>query len=167
MAQKKKTSKKYYDLDSHVDEGVSIFKIIGTIIGVVLAFAAIYGLTILVINKGEKRPEAAEASISYEKILAGTSLSQSEDEYYVLFFNSEEDDELYEAMTEYRSAKDNTVYYVNLKEGLNKYVISEMVNVNVKSASDLRVKNPTVIKVKKGKIVDSRVGKNQILDYFK
>ena len=61
MAQRKKKTKntnKYYDLENNVDKGVSIGKIIGTIIGVVVFFAVIYGLTVMVLNKGEKRPEA-------------------------------------------------------------------------------------------------------------
>lgn len=168
MAQKKKNSNnsnKYYDLDSNIDDKVSIKKIIGTIIGVALFFAAIYGCTILVINKGEKRQPIGEASITYDKILAGSSLKQNEDSYVVVFYSN--DDEIFTAITDYEGTDKGTIYYVDLKEGLNKYVVSDKVNVNVNSASDLRVKNPTVIKVKKGKIVDSKVGKKNVLDYLK
>lgn len=169
MAQRKKKTKntnKYYDLENNLDTGVSIGKIIATIIGVLVFFAAIYGLTVMVLNKGEKRPEVGEATISYEKILAGSSLKQNEDTYLVLFFSTT-DDELYSAMVEYKGRGKGTIYFVDLEEGLNKYVISDNVKFNVKSAEDLRVKNPTLIKVNKGKIVENKVGKKNILGYLK
>ena len=122
MAQKKKETNKYYDLDSHVDAGISIKKIIFTIIGVGLFFGLVYGFTVLLNNRVEDRAPAAEASISYEKIMAGSSLNQSEKNYVVVFYTS--DDDIYEAITKYRREKDKTIYYVDLNEGLNKYVIS-------------------------------------------
>ncbi len=168
MAQKKKNNKntnKYYDLDNNIDTGVSIKKIIGTLIGVALVFAAIYGCTILVINKGEKRQPIAEASISYEKILAGSSLKQKEESYLVVFYSN--DDEIFSAITEYDGTDKGTIYYVDLSDGLNKYAVSDKTNFNVSNASDLRVKNPSLIKVNKGKIVDNKTGKKEILDYLK
>jgi len=159
------TNNKYYDLDGNLDSETSIKKIILTIIGVAIFFGAIYGFTVLVLNKGEKRQPVGEPSISYQKIIAGSALTQQEDSYVVLFFT--ENNDIYEAMTEYRSGGKNTIYYVDLKDGLNKYTISDNVNVNVSSASDLRVKDPTLIKVTKGKVTDYRVGKKNILDYLK
>ncbi|MBQ6539334.1 MAG: hypothetical protein IJL76_03565 [Bacilli bacterium] len=168
MAQRRKKTKntnKYYDLENNIDTGVSIKKIIGTIIGVALVFAAIYGCTVLVLNKGEKRQPVGEATISYEMILAGSSLKQSEDSYLVVFYS--DDDEIFNAITEYEGLGKEAIYYVDLTDGLNKYVISDKPNFDVKSAADLRVKDPTVIKVKKGKIVENKIGKKKVIEYLK
>ncbi len=159
------TNNRYYDLDENLDTKISIKNVILTILGVAIFFGAIYGFTILVLNKGERRAPVGEPSISYQKIIAGSALNQQENSYVVLFFT--ENNDIYEAMTEYRSSGKNTIYYVDLKDGLNKYAISDKVNVNVKSASDLRVKDPTLIKVTNGKVTDYRVGKKNILGYLK
>ncbi len=168
MAQRRKKTKntnKYYDLDNNVDTGISIKKIIGTIIGVAIVFALIYGCTVLVLNKGEKRQPFGEATISYEMILAGSSLKQSEDSYMVVFYSN--DDEVFNAITEYQGLGREAIYYVDLTDGLNKYVISDKPKFDVKNASDLRVKDPSVIRVKNGKIVESKVGKKQVIEYLK
>ena len=164
MAQKKKETNKYYDLDSNVDAGISIKKIIFTIIGVGLFFGLVYGFTVLLNNRVEDRAPAAEASISYEKIMAGSSLNQREKNYVVVFYTS--DDDIYEAITKYRREKDKTIYYVDLNEGLNKYVISNEAKTNVDKVSDLRVKDPTLIVVSDGKITNSKVGKESILGFL-
>ncbi len=98
-------------------------------------------------------------------ILAGSSLKQSEDSYIVVFYSN--DDEVFSAITEYQGLGREAIYYVDLTDGLNKYVISDKPKFDVKSASDLRVKDPSVIKVKKGKIVESKVGKKQVIEYLK
>ena len=164
MAQKKKETSKYYDLDSNVEAGISIKKIILTIIGVGLFFACVYGFTILLNNRGEDRAPAAEASISYEKIMAGSSLNQKEKSYVVVFYNT--DDDIYSAITKYRQEKEKTIYYVDLSDGLNKYVVSNEAKTDVSSVSDLRVKDPTLIVVTDGKITNSKVGKESILSFL-
>ena len=166
MAQKKKNNKKYYDLDKNMNEGMSKSTIVLTIIGVVAFFACIYGLTVMLMNKGEKREPTPEASISYDKILAGSSLIQNPESYVVVFYDVEDNDEIFSAVVDYKSRGKGSIYYVDLKDGLNSYVISDKNVLDVKSASDLRVKNPTLIKVKKGKITDSKSGKKDILGYL-
>lgn len=164
MAQKKKKKNKYYNLDENLDSSVSFKAVILTILGVVLFIGVIYGLTVLLNMRDEKRPEAPEASISYDKILAGSTLTRNEDEYYVIFYKY--DSEIYDAMARYRSEKRGKVYYVDLDEGLNKYVISDEVKTDVSSIEDLRVKDPTLVVVKDHKITDRRIGKTDIIDYL-
>ena len=164
MAQKKKNTNKYYNLDENLDTGVSFKNVIFTILGVALFIGVIYGLTVLLNMRDEKRPEAPEASISYDKILAGSTFTRNEDEYYVVFYKF--DAEIYDAMARYRSEERGKVYYVDLDEGLNKYVISDEVKTDVTSAEDLRVKDPTLVVVKNHKITDRKIGKKDIIDYL-
>ncbi len=164
MAQKKKKINKYYNLDENIDTSVSFKTVIFTIIGVALFIGVIYGLTVLLNMRDEKRPEAPEASISYDKILAGSTLTRNEDEYYVIFYKYDTD--IYDAMAKYRSEEKEKVYYVDLDEGLNKYVISNEVKTDVSSAEDLRVKDPTLVVVKDHKITDRKIGKKDIIDYL-
>ena len=84
------------------------------------------------------------------KILAVDSLKQSEDEYFVYYYDPKEED------TEIANSIYGTIekiYRVNLNDAFNSNYIGEPSGV-VDNIENLKVSNPTLIKVSFGKIVE-------------
>ena len=115
--------------------------------------------------KGERK-EIGPASIGYEKILAGSIFDTGEKDYLVVLYDREKETDITSAVSTYNTKHDVHVFYVDLADGLNKKVISDRMNTNVKDASDLEVKNPSLLKITNKKIVESVDGKNEIIDYL-
>lgn len=171
MAKKSKSkTKKNNDIrkiENDIDTGFSTsFKnIILTIVVVLAIFGLFYLLALYATSKGEKK-EIGPASIGYEKILAGSIFDREEEEYIVVLYDREEETDITSAVSSYNTKHDVDCYYVDLADGLNKSVISDRMNTDVKDASDLEVKNPSLLKVRKGKIIESVDGKSDIIDYL-
>lgn len=80
------------------------------------------------------------------KILASKIFEQAEESYYVYFYDfNSEDEKLASAIGNIS----DTVYRVNTNDGFNKNYVStsDKGNSNAKSLNDLKVINPTLIKV--------------------
>ena len=58
-------------------------------------------------------------------------------------------------------------YIVDLEKHINQQIVAEAGNIktNVNSVNDLKVENPTIIKVKNHKVVESIEGKENILNF--
>lgn len=145
----------------------NLFKIL--IIIIILVFV-VY-LVIAVMNGDFKKEEDSNkveeevtASIQNEKILASSIFDKPEKEYYVLGYDgSDEYWSGYYSMIydSYKSIVEEDIlplFWVDLSDGLNsKYVVSEdgESNPDVKdNYRKLKLKSPTLIRVKKGKAVD-------------
>ena len=109
-------------------------------------------------NKKENKEEETTTSSISNKILASDSLKQSDDVYYVYYYDStEEDNEVADSVY----GINETVYRVDLSDGFNTNFIGDPSGV-VDSIDDLKVSDPTVIKVESGKIVAFYSGKEEI-----
>jgi len=98
------------------------------------------------------------------RILAKNIFNQSEETYYVYFYNFSEADSGIESAI---SGKDLTIYRVDAGSALNQnYVTEENGNRNVTSISDLMVKSPTIIKIDADKVTAYYEGRNAILDFL-
>lgn len=163
----KKKNNKQYNLDEHLDMGLttSMKSVIFTILGVLLVFGCFYLLTLHMTAKGDKK-EIGPASIGYEKILAGSIFDTGEKDYLVVLYDREKETDITSAVSTYNTKHDVHIFYVDLADGLNKKVISDRMNTNVKDAKDLEVKNPSLLKITNKKIVESVDGKNEIIDYL-
>ena len=173
MNMKKKTKRKLYTTNTTSD--IEYSKIIKITIGVVLVLVLTYLITGLAtgeIKWGKKEDTTKEeASIQYEEIIAGEVLNRSGSEYYVFLFNFTDSSASY-----YLSLKDSYIkedkalpfYIVDLEKHINQQVVAEDGNIktNVNSVNDLKVENPTIIKVKNHKVVESIEGKENILNFF-
>ena len=84
-------------------------------------------------------------------ILAAETFKQKEEEYYVYFYDYEEENQ--EISSVVNGIKDLTVYKVNTRSALNKNYVSEESNKKAKNLSSLKVKAPTVVKVSGDTIV--------------
>ena len=97
------------------------------------------------------------------KILASESLKQSEEDYYVYYYDiSNENIEI----TEIVNNLNNTVYRVDLHDDFNANFVGEPSGI-VDTIENLKVSSPTVIKVSSEKIVSFYSGTDEIKESLK
>ena len=99
--------------------------------------------------------------------MAGSTFNMNRDKYVVVFYNRDSDDDITNHISIYGSRDGNNIYYVNLKNGMNKYVLDDVGNKNATKASELKVTNPTLIKIEDKEITEYIEGKDNILEYLK
>lgn len=154
-----------YNIDSI--DGNSYKNIIVTVI-VVLAIAVLfYLLSVYIINKPDK-VKIAEGSISYEQISAGSTFSMSDKKYLVIFYNRDNGGDITTAVSNYKS-KDKAlpIYYVDYNDAINASVTSkDSSNPKATKASELKVKNPTLIEISNGSISQYIEGEEKVIDYL-
>jgi len=128
----------------------------------ILFFVFLYILTGLFITKDIKwfsNNNNEDTVIEIEnKILASDSLRQAEEEYYVYYYDTTDNDsEVYSKV----NALKEKVYRVDLNDAFNSNFIGEPSGV-VEDITNLKVSNPTVIKVSSEKIVAFYSGAEEI-----
>lgn len=147
-------------------------KVIITIVIVIVVFLGFYFMTVAINNKhrGLKTTESetSEVEIQYEEILAQSTFSMNNKEYYVLFYDFDGPEAVYfeTIFTEYASNEEHHIYKVDLSNALNQnYITSDASNKKAKNASQLKIKNEnaTLIKIKKGKIAEYTEGVAQVI----
>lgn len=127
----------------------------------VLFFAVLYLLTdMFVTNRNKWFGKDNEEVVEIEnKILAADSLKQTEENYYVYYYNTEEEN------TEIKNALYSIIdkiYRVDLHDAFNSNFIGEPSGV-VGSIEELKVSDPTLIKVSSESIVEFYAGKDEII----
>lgn len=160
------------------DDLFDLFKIL--IIIVVLVFAV---YLVIAFMNGEfkkedddtKKEEEVSASIQNEKILISSIFDKSENEYYVLIYDGSDEywaryyNMIYDSYKSLLELEEDVLpmFWADLSDGFNsKYVVGEdgESNPDVKDDyKDLKVKCPTLIRVKKGKAVDYYEG-DEVVD---
>ena len=144
-----------------------------TILVVLILFFVFYLLTVYNVNNDTKTDdnkniqESEEKAISYDKILLGRSFSMSDDEYFVIYYDSSNEDisSIYsEVVSNYRAKEDGfSIYFVDMNDGLNKsHSTTEESNKNPSTVEDLSINGPTLIKVQSRKVVDYFEGESEI-----
>lgn len=99
-----------------------------------------------------KSKEEEKQTLVKNTILASEIFKQSEEEYYVYFYDyKDEDVEISSNVSSKLSSK--KVYKVDTGSALNNKYVSEESNKNAKGLNDLKVKSSTVIKVSGEKII--------------
>ena len=143
-----------YDEDEYIFSDVSkkFIIILGVLLLIISIMYVIFGLYID--YKFIYKDEILELSsdLSDNTILAFDSLNQKEKEYYVYFYDF--DNEVwYISNFIYDKIGDIKIYEVDLGNDLNKNYISNESNRYAKDIDDLKVVGNTLIKVSNGKIV--------------
>ena len=144
-----------------------------TIISVLISFFTFYLLTVYIVNKDSKTDDnknitqSEEKTISYDKILLGRSFSMENEEYYVIYYDSSDEDisSIYnELLSNYRAKDDGlSIYYVDMNDGLNKsHSTTEESNKNPNTVEDLSINGPTLIKIQAGKVINYIEGESEI-----
>ena len=165
MAKKKKKN------NIVIEESNSMFSVKSTILTILIVgiiFVLFYFLSGFITSRSYKyNRNKVDTSISYEEIIAGSTFNMNKDSYVVVFYYREDDSELTNQISIYGSRDGNNIYYVDLKNGINKYVLDDNSNRNATKASELRVTNPTLIKIEDGSITEYIEGKDNIINYLK
>ena len=112
-------------------------------------------------NEEQTTQTKADASSITDKILASNIFNQQEEEYYVYFYDFAKEDEL--VANTISGITDTKIYRVDTSNSLNSnYITEENGNKKATSIKDLKVKNPTIIKISSDKIVKYYEGSNEI-----
>ena len=169
---KKNISKKEFNVEKKETYFNEEFKRLGIIVGIILAiFIVVYLLIGIFVTKEIKwfqkdSDNEPVTNIQYTNILAGETFNQNNEEYYVIFSDSEGFNyATYQTMINNNS--DKKIYLVDLANSLNKKYVSEESNSSVQSASDLKVKDNTLIKISNKSNVLYLEGKDNIINQFK
>lgn len=171
---KKKTKRNLYKTNSNSDMEYS--KVIKITIGVIVVLALVYFVTALATGEikfnNKKKVEETETNIQYEEIIAGQILNRNDKDYYVLLFNFTDTYASY-----YLSIKDTyvkkdkalPVYIVDLEKDINKGIVAEdskNIKTYVDNVNSLKVSNPTLIRIKDHKVVQSIEDRDKIIEFF-
>ncbi len=164
---KKTHSKSLEQINSNQPNVVK--KIIKCTLCILIIFAIMYGVTVLILNNSSDSYDAKEenTTIQYREILAGTTFNKKDKEYYVLFYNVDEDENntYGDLLSDYEAKDDRLpIYYVDLGNSMNKSCISNEANEHASNATELKIKTATLIHLKDKKIVDYVEGKDSIKD---
>ena len=107
--------------------------------------------------------------IQTSEILAGSTFKQSDEEYLVLYYDFTKDNaEEYTNLISTYTSKENsiTIYVVDLSRKFNSSYISDESNTNPENASELKVKDPTLIRIKDKKVVKYIDNIDEIKNYM-
>ena len=154
-----------YNIDSI--DGNNYKNIIVTVVVVLVVAVLFYLLSVYITNKPDK-VRIAEGSISYEQISAGSTFSMSDKKYLVIFYNRDNGGDIITAVSNYKS-KDKAlpVYYVDYNDAINASIVSkDSSNPKATKASELKVKNPTLIEISNGSISQYIEGEDKVIDYL-
>lgn len=128
------------------------------IIAIIAVFTIIYVLSSIFITKDfnwftKKESEKATEEKTKDDILASEIFKQSEEEYYVYFYDFNEKESVI-TETVFARLTYSTVYEVNTTSVMNANYVSDTSNKKAKKLSDLKVISPTLIKISNGEIVE-------------
>ena len=146
----------------NIEKPLSPKTFITLLVVLLLFFIILYIITGLFITKELKwfdnNTNEEEIKEIENKILATDSLRQVEEEYYVYYYDTtEEDSEVANALY----TVNEKVYRVDLNDAFNSNFVGEPSGV-VDNINDLKVSNPTLIKVSSEKIVAFYKGAEEI-----
>ena len=137
------------------EEKNELKKLIKIVLLLVFIICVIYILSALFVTKElnwlDKKGETQTENNVNDSILASSVFKQQEEEYYVYFydFNEEKSDLTNEIMNKLYGEK---VYRVDTSSALNSAYVSEKGNKGAKKLEDLKVVAPTLIKISSEKI---------------
>jgi len=170
---KKEKNKKLKKIESvSTSDSEEIMRMIKVFGGVVLALVSFYFIFAIYngeIKFGDDEEEAVPVEIQNVRILAGSTFTRMEEEYYVLMYDFEGDNSIYgSSLYNLYSQKTNghRMYLVDLGHVFNsKYMVESLDKVNVSSVDTLAVVDVTLLKVKNGKTEFVKSGIDAVKDY--
>ena len=146
---KKREQKRKEELLQTLEVDANIKNLVINFLIVLIVFGMFYYITILIAKRNEGlntiEKETIPTTIQYKEIIAGETFNRPDKEYYVLFYDFEGPNAAYyNTLLEESNEK---IYTVDLNKNFNSIYISENTNKNVQKASDLKVKEDTLIKI--------------------
>lgn len=132
-------------------------KIVITCVIVLVSIGLVYFISALFITKEldwfSKEGVKENTSGVENSILASAIFKQKEDEYYVYFYDFNEDNNMYKNIVSSKLSS-KKVYNVDTSSGLNSNYVSDVSNKKATGLDDLKVVNDTVIKIVGDTIVE-------------
>lgn len=143
---------------------IIILVVLCLIILVIYFFTRAFVTKDLTSTKNKETPVTGE--INYDTTLIGSMLNKNNEEYYVLISNSKDVEYVYYVgIANSYSNKENAlkVYTADLDNELNKnYYDPDHINLNPKNISDFKTGDLSLLKISKGKIMDTYTTKEDI-----
>lgn len=146
-----------------------MLKTFAILLGIIMV---IYLLVAILITKEiewfRKEPEKVNDAVTVEKsILAKNTFMQKEEEYYVYYYDFNEPDVSIASLLSSKLSS-STVYKVDTADAFNaNYVTEEEVgNSSATTIDDLKVINPTLVKISGGVIVEYYETVGNIVNYL-
>ena len=143
--------------NEEIKEEYNVKKIVITCVIVLVSIGFVYLISALFITKELdwfSKEEVKENTSSVENsILASAIFKQKEDEYYVYFYDFNEDNNMYKNIVSSKLSS-KKVYNVDTSSGLNSNYVSDVSNKKATGLDDLKVVNDTVIKIVGDTIVE-------------
>lgn len=149
-----------------------ILKISIVVFVVLLLTYLLAGIITGEIKFGKDKEEETVTEIQYEEILGGQALQMSSDDYYVLYFNFTANiASSYLTFKDTYTSKDDSLafYIIDLEKGFNQKYVREENEEFVEypsNVSDIKVVNPTILKVSGNKVVERTEGISNVLNYL-
>lgn len=160
---KRKSKVNSYSSDS--DEMVRMFKVLGVVVLALALFYIIFAVITGEISFGNNDTKTPD-EIQNVEILAGTTFSRADSEYYVLFYDFSASDSIRYANIYdmyQNSGAGVKVYLVDLGKKFNtKYITKNNKEIDISSSLALKVINGTLVKVEDGKGVSYSAGTKEI-----
>ncbi len=140
-------------------------KTIIIILVAVILLVGMYFLTTLILSRDVEEEKITENTIQYDEILAGSSFGQSEDEYYVIYYDStNEYSTVSSLVSSYQlNGGDIKLYSVDLANAINKKYITDG-DIVTSDASSLRVKENTLLKFNNGEVTETITDLSEIME---
>ena len=143
-------------------------KTIIIIVVAVILLVAMYFLTTFILNNDDTEEEKiTENTIQYDEILAGQSFNQSDDEYYVIYYDStDEYSTIGSLISSYQlNNTDVKLYSVDLSNGMNSKYVTDS-DVVTDNASSLKVKDTTLLRFEDGEVVETITDLDEITEFL-
>ncbi len=170
MAKKKKYYKnenknfKDNDIGTQAKSFIIILVVIVLILALIWFIMELKAGTFSKKNTDDSANESNE-TINYDQILAGETFNRKDNEYYVIFTDSSKD--FYNVYQSYMTNSDKKIYIVDLANTLNSKYISDESNSTAQSASELKVKDNTLIKISNKQNILYLEGYNNVINELK
>ena len=158
-SKRRKESKRIEEVISDESSLMDKFYIVG---GVVLFILCFYILTVYITNKNntDGSDSVKTVEISKDEIILGRSLSMGKDDYYVAYYESN-NETMKEIVSHYIGI--TKIYKVDMSSAFNKkYATDSESNKNPTKVSEFKINGPTLIKVSKNKVVEYIEGEEAI-----
>ena len=151
-AKERKQNRVMVDEEIKVD---SFFKIVAILLIILVVFA---GITMWATRDKSKK---TDTNIQYTKIIAGSILNRSEDDYYVLVeAKGDENISTYESLINKYVAKEDSkrVYIVDLSDSFNSNYVGEENKLDFENITDARFKETVLLHIVNNKISSTKLG---------
>ncbi len=143
-------------------------KTIIIIVVAVVLLVGMYFLTTLILESDNSDEEkVTENDIQYDEILAGESFNQTEEEYYVIYYDStDEYSTISSLISSYQlNNADTKLYSVDLSNGMNKKYVTDG-DIVTEDASSLRVKADTLLRFNNGEVSEVITDTSEITSFL-